>query len=96
MVYSKEVGQSHLQPNHITFPYYLIFKLQQSPKLPNSDFSRCGHYMKSARINVVTNSWNSRISGCPMFVLTKKLMILKQNLKDWNHGVLILAMFMFW
>jgi len=38
-------------------------------------------------INVVSNSWNSSVLGCPMFVLSKKLSILKQNLKSWNHNV---------
>lgn len=37
--------------------------------------------------NIVSNSWNTHIVGCPMLVLSKKLQILKSNLKMWNKTV---------
>lgn len=33
---------------------------------------------------VIKNSWNIKVSGCPMDILDKKLRILKANLKVWN------------
>ncbi|GAU30907.1 hypothetical protein TSUD_381220 [Trifolium subterraneum] len=35
-------------------------------------------------INVVQNSWNTVVTGCPMYVLSQKLKSLKANLKSWN------------
>ena len=35
-------------------------------------------------INVVRNCWNTNIIGCPMFVLSEKLKLLKAALKQWN------------
>jgi len=34
--------------------------------------------------NLVTQSWNTNIVGCPMFILTQKMKLLKENLKTWN------------
>jgi len=36
---------------------------------------------------IVKDSWNVSVVGCPMFVLNKKLKIVKGNLKDWNSSV---------
>jgi hypothetical protein len=33
---------------------------------------------------IVKNCWTSEVIGCPMFVLSKKLKILKEKLKCWN------------
>ncbi|GAU40165.1 hypothetical protein TSUD_292700 [Trifolium subterraneum] len=38
-------------------------------------------------INVIKQSWNINITGCPMFVLTQKLKSLKEKLKVWNRNV---------
>lgn len=35
-------------------------------------------------INVIKQSWNNVAVGCPMFILTHKLMILKENLRVWD------------
>jgi hypothetical protein len=35
---------------------------------------------------LITNSWNTNVISCPMFVLNKKLKILKKNLKVWNKN----------
>jgi len=37
--------------------------------------------------SIVSNSWNTTVVGCPMLVLSRKLQILKENLKDWNKSV---------
>jgi len=34
--------------------------------------------------NIIQESWNTPVIGCPMFILTKKLKILKEKLKVWN------------
>lgn len=36
--------------------------------------------------NIVSQSWNTKMYGCPMYVLDKKLRILKDNLKYWNKN----------
>ena len=36
---------------------------------------------------VILDSWSTRIIGCPMFVLSKKLQNLKVRLKIWNKDV---------
>jgi hypothetical protein len=38
-------------------------------------------------VNVVQQSWNVNVVGCPMYVLSEKLKILKKNLKTWNKNV---------
>jgi exonuclease III len=37
--------------------------------------------------DVVKECWNTNVIGCPMFVLSKKLKILKDTLKVWNKDV---------
>ncbi|WJX32857.1 hypothetical protein P8452_21136 [Trifolium repens] len=36
--------------------------------------------------DLIQNSWNTSVVGCPMFVLCKKLKILKEKLKEWNKS----------
>lgn len=33
-------------------------------------------------INVVKNAWKTKVAGCPMFILTEKLKLLSNNLKN--------------
>ncbi|GAU31405.1 hypothetical protein TSUD_370540 [Trifolium subterraneum] len=33
---------------------------------------------------IVKESWQNNVLGCPMFILTKKLKLLKEKLKSWN------------
>lgn len=37
-------------------------------------------------LEVIKSSGNVKIHGCPMFLLSDKLKILKGNLKGWNHN----------
>jgi hypothetical protein len=37
--------------------------------------------------NLINDSWNAPIVGCPMYVLSQKLKRLKLALKDWNKNV---------
>ena len=37
--------------------------------------------------NLIQQSWNTNVVGCPMFILNQKLKTLKQNLKIWNKMV---------
>ena len=34
--------------------------------------------------NIVASKWNANIVGCHMFILTKKLQMLKVNLRNWK------------
>jgi hypothetical protein len=36
--------------------------------------------------SIISDCWNSVIVGCPMFVLSQKLKLLKSKLKDWNKN----------
>jgi hypothetical protein len=36
---------------------------------------------------IISDSWNTNIVGCPMFILSSKLKILKGKLKQWNKEV---------
>jgi hypothetical protein len=36
--------------------------------------------------NVISDCWNTNVVGCPMFVLTQKLKLLKIKLKSWNKA----------
>ncbi|XP_019431193.1 PREDICTED: uncharacterized protein LOC109338415 [Lupinus angustifolius] len=36
---------------------------------------------------VVSHIWHTRITGCPMYILTQKIIILKNELKHWNKTV---------
>lgn len=35
---------------------------------------------------LIKSYWNQNIIGCPMYVLTRKLQILKRTLKNWNQN----------
>ncbi|CAI8586622.1 unnamed protein product [Vicia faba] len=37
-------------------------------------------------LDIVKSSWKSKVVGCPMFVLSEKLRLLKNNLKSWNKN----------
>lgn len=37
-------------------------------------------------LKVEEDSWKTKVVGCPMFVLTKKLQILKKKPKLWNKS----------
>ncbi|GAU48947.1 hypothetical protein TSUD_285360 [Trifolium subterraneum] len=65
------------------FPLLLEFKNQETQFTSHFKFLK----MWTAHhdfINVVQNSWNIVVTGCPMYVLSQKLKILKANLKTWN------------
>jgi hypothetical protein len=34
--------------------------------------------------NIIAECWNTNVSGCPMFILSKKLTLLKEKMKVWN------------
>ncbi|GAU48100.1 hypothetical protein TSUD_133200 [Trifolium subterraneum] len=36
--------------------------------------------------DVISSTWSSQVVGCPMFILSKKLQLLKAKLKDWNKS----------
>jgi hypothetical protein len=34
--------------------------------------------------SLVKDRWNTEFVGCPMYILTRKLKLLKEKLKSWN------------
>jgi hypothetical protein len=37
--------------------------------------------------DVIKNCWNTLVVGCPMFILSQKLKMLKEKLKTWNKDI---------
>ncbi|WJX18847.1 hypothetical protein P8452_08606 [Trifolium repens] len=72
---------------HKSDHYPLLFELQTS----NVTFASQFKFMRMWTLHpgckqVVQDCWNSNIIGCPMFVLSRKLKLLKENLKTWNKN----------
>jgi hypothetical protein len=72
---------------HKSDHYPLLFELQTSTVTFASQFK----FMRMWTLHpdckqVVQDCWNSNIIGCPMFVLSRKLKLLKENLKTWNKN----------
>ncbi|XP_058760550.1 uncharacterized protein LOC131633894 [Vicia villosa] len=70
--------------------------LRRDPRLLNWIISRV-HYSSQFRflkmwtssmecLQVVKDSWSTNLVGYPMFILDRKLKILKNNLKEWNRN----------
>jgi len=65
------------------FPIMLEFKNQDLHFV--SQFKFLKMWVAHANcVNVVRNSWNTSIVGCPMFIFSEKLKLLKAALKQWN------------
>ncbi|GAU13228.1 hypothetical protein TSUD_245980 [Trifolium subterraneum] len=65
------------------FPLLLEFKNQETQFTSHFKFLKMWTAHHDC-INVVQNSWNTVVNGCPMYVLSQKLKSLKANLKSWN------------
>ena len=65
------------------FPILLEFKNHNLPFVSQFKFLKMWVAHEDC-INVVRNCWNTNIIGCPMFVLSEKLKLLKAALKQWN------------
>ncbi|MCH81855.1 RNA-directed DNA polymerase (Reverse transcriptase) [Trifolium medium] len=67
------------------FPLLLDFNLTMLSSTSQFKFMRMWTLHPDCE-NLVKNCWNTEIIGCPMFVLTKKLKLLKEKLKIWNKS----------
>ncbi|MCH79620.1 RNA-directed DNA polymerase (Reverse transcriptase), partial [Trifolium medium] len=65
------------------FPLVLEFQLTTSSFASHFKFLRMWSLHLDCR-NIIFDCWNTEIIGCPMFILSKKLKILKDKLKIWN------------
>jgi hypothetical protein len=65
------------------FPLLLDFKFSNTTFASQFKFLKMWSLHPSCR-EVVSDSWNSVVVGCPMFVLSEKLKSLKAKLKTWN------------
>jgi len=68
--------------------YPLLLDLQ----ITNQSFASNFKFLKMWTLhsdckNIVSDTWITRIIGCPMYILTTKLKILKNKLKQWNKEV---------
>ncbi|PNX71458.1 ribonuclease H, partial [Trifolium pratense] len=66
------------------------FPLLLEARLTSSSFVSHFKFMKMWTLhpdckNIVAECWNTVVVGCPMFILSKKLKILKDKLKNWNR-----------
>ena len=67
--------------------YPLLFQFNNQHTQHNSTFKFLKVWTEHPDcINIIKQSWNTHITGCPMYVLTQKLKLLKENLKTWNHN----------
>ncbi|GAU35943.1 hypothetical protein TSUD_394910 [Trifolium subterraneum] len=65
------------------FPLLLDFQLTTTTFVSNFKFMRMWANHQDCR-NIIADCWNSDIVGCPMFILSHKLKLLKDKLKIWN------------
>jgi len=67
-------------------PILLDFQASQHKFTSQFKFMRMWTLHEDCR-NIVASSWSNVFMGCPMYVLSKKLQLLKANLKVWNKSV---------
>jgi ribonuclease HI len=65
------------------FPLLFDFKITMNTFASQFKFMKMWSLHPSCR-DVIYESWNSVVIGCPMFVLSQKLKSLKAKLKTWN------------
>ncbi|XP_058756625.1 uncharacterized protein LOC131629842 [Vicia villosa] len=68
------------------FPILLTFEVDKISFKSQFKFLRMWSSHNDC-INIIQSSWNVNVTGCPMFILDRKLRILKKNLKTWNNNV---------
>jgi len=68
------------------YPILLEFQLTNHNFLTQFKFLKMWSLHENCKV-VILDSWSTRIIGCPMFVLSKKLQNLKVRLKIWNKDV---------
>jgi hypothetical protein len=67
------------------FPLLLEFQVTHIPVASNFKFMRMWSLHPECR-NIISESWNNVVVGCPMFILTQKLKNVKNILKSWNKN----------
>jgi hypothetical protein len=67
------------------FPLLLDFQLTSTTFASSFKFMRMWSLHQDCR-NVILDCWKTEVTGCPMFILNKKLKLLKIKLKDWNKN----------
>jgi hypothetical protein len=65
------------------FPLLLEFQVSSIPVASNFKFMRMWSLHPECR-NIILESWNTVVVGCPIFILSQKLKNLKSTLKSWN------------
>ncbi|XP_058776647.1 uncharacterized protein LOC131650967 [Vicia villosa] len=65
--------------------YPILFEFLHSQDKPASVFKFMRTWASHQGCeDLITETWKTRVVGCPMFILQRKLQILKSRLKDWN------------
>jgi hypothetical protein len=72
------------QTNH-HFPLLIDFQFSSISFASNFKFLRMWSLHPDCR-SVILDCWNTVVIGCPMFILSSKLKLLKNKLKDWNKN----------
>ncbi|WJX17562.1 hypothetical protein P8452_07464 [Trifolium repens] len=65
------------------FPLLLDFQITTSSFASNFKFMKMWSLHPDCA-SLIADCWNTNVSGCPMFILSKKLKLLKEKLKMWN------------
>jgi hypothetical protein len=75
---------TRLKSDH--FPLLMEFETVPTPFVSQFKFPNMWSLHEDCR-NLIQQSWNTTVVGCPMFILNQKLKSLKQKLKIWNKTV---------
>jgi hypothetical protein len=65
------------------YPLLLNLKLSNTPFVSQFKFLRMWTLHPECD-SLVKDRWNTEFVGCPMYILTRKLKLLKEKLKSWN------------
>ncbi|MCH85398.1 RNA-directed DNA polymerase (Reverse transcriptase), partial [Trifolium medium] len=68
------------------YPILLDFNFSNTTFVSQFKFLRMWSLHESCK-QVISDIWSTNVVGCPMFILTSKLKLLKDHLKTWNKQV---------
>ncbi|MCI01683.1 RNA-directed DNA polymerase (Reverse transcriptase), partial [Trifolium medium] len=68
------------------FPILLNFQMNSTNYASQFKFLKMWTLHDSCK-DLISNCWGTQIIGSPMFILSKKLKLLKEHLKNWNKEV---------
>ncbi|MCH99565.1 RNA-directed DNA polymerase (Reverse transcriptase), partial [Trifolium medium] len=68
------------------YPILLDFNFSNTTFVSQFKFLRMWTLHESCK-QLISDTWNTPLVGCPMYILTSKLKLLKDHLKTWNKQI---------